>query len=74
MHVTFSLQTADFFNEDYDLRIWSGTLPESSLKARKLLSSQMGLYATAAFLGQRLPPQEPEDLYRETFIQMWLLL
>lgn len=68
MNVNFFFQKVDF--ENCDLTIWSGPLPESSLKARKLLTSQMGLYAAPAFFAQRVPPQEPQDLGGETFIQM----
>lgn len=68
MHVSLSLQTMGF--EECDLKIWSGSLPDSSLKVRKLLSSHMGLYATPAFFEQRLPPQEPQDLHGEAFIQI----
>lgn len=68
MQVNLSVQTVDF--EDCDLRIWSGPLPDSSLKVRKLLGSQMGLYAAPAFFGQRPLPQEPQDLHGETFIQI----
>lgn len=68
MHVTLSLQTTDF--EDYDLKVWSGPLPNSSLKVRKILDSQMGLYSTPAFFGHRLPPQKPKDLNNESIIQI----
>lgn len=68
MHVNLAPQTMDF--EDCDLKIWGGPLPDSSFKVRQLLGSQMGLYATPTFFGQRLPPQEPQDLDGETFIQI----
>lgn len=68
MHVNLSFQTADF--EDCDLKLWSGPLPNSSLKVRKILDSQMGLYAVPAFFGQRLPPQKTQDLKEESIIQI----
>lgn len=68
MHVNLSLQTTDF--EDCDLKIWSGRLPDSSLKVRKILDSPMGLYAVPTFFGQRLPPQNPQDLHGENIIQI----
>jgi len=68
LHVSLSNQNFDF--EDCDLKIWSGPLPDSSHKIRKLLSSQMGLYAVPSFFGERLPPKEPQDLHGEPFIQI----
>lgn len=68
MYVNFSFQTTDF--EDCDLQIRSGRLPDSTLKARKILDSQMGLYAAPSFFGQRLPPQKPQDLHGQDIIQI----
>lgn len=68
IHVNLSFQKVDF--EECDVKIWSGPLPGSSLKARKLLGSQMGLYAAPGFFGRRLLPQEPQDLQGEPFIQI----
>lgn len=68
MHVNLSFQTMDF--DECDLKIWSGRLPDSSLKVRKVIDSQMGLYAAPTFFGKRLAPQKPQDLCREDFIQL----
>lgn len=68
MQVNLSLQATDF--DDCDLKIWSGCLPDSSLKVRKMLNSEMGLYAVPTYFGRRIPPQKPQDLYGEDIIQI----
>lgn len=68
MHVNLSFQVMGF--DDCDLQIWSGRLAYSSLKMRKMLNPHMGLYAVPEFFGQRLPPQQPQDLHGEDIIQL----
>lgn len=68
MQVNLSFQAMEF--DDCDVKIWSGPPPDSSLKVRKVIDSQMGLYAVPTFFGERHPPQKLHDLHGENFIQL----
>lgn len=52
----------DFIEDDLDLAVREGPLPDSSLTARKLATSAVGLYAAPAYLTRRRPPRRLEDL------------
>jgi len=52
----------DLVEEGYDIAIRIGTLPNSSLVSRRILSIPRGLYASADYLAKRGGPLTPDDL------------
>jgi LysR family transcriptional regulator, regulator for bpeEF and oprC len=52
----------DLIHEGFDLAIRVGTLPDSSLSARRLGEIGYGFYASPAYLRTRPAPRHPEDL------------
>lgn len=52
----------DIIREDFDVAIRIGRLTDSSLIARWLGHSALQIYASAAYLGQHLPLERPEDI------------
>ncbi len=52
----------DFIEDDLDLAVREGPLPDSSLTARKLGTAAVGLYAAPAYLARRRPPRSLEEL------------
>lgn len=62
LHVHFSSQWVDLNTDHFDLEIRVGSLPDSSLKHRKLLTVEPGFYASPAFLERYPLPQTPTDL------------
>ncbi|MFN3146268.1 MAG: LysR family transcriptional regulator [Paracoccaceae bacterium] len=52
----------DLIAEDVDLAVRIGTLPDSSLVARRYFEARMGLWATPAYLDRHGTPQSPADL------------
>ena len=52
----------DLVEEGYDLAIRGGSLPDSSLKSRKLCDIDRILCATPGFLSQHSPLSDPEEL------------
>jgi DNA-binding transcriptional LysR family regulator len=53
---------SDVFDERTDLAIWSGTLPDSDLVAKKLTSSRWMLCASPQYLGRFGSPTTPAEL------------
>ena len=52
----------DLIKEGYDLALRIGTLPDSSLKARKIAETQMTLVASPAYLAENGVPATIDDL------------
>jgi DNA-binding transcriptional LysR family regulator len=52
----------DFIEDDLDLAVREGPLPDSSLTARKLGAAAVALYAAPAYLARRRPPRSLEEL------------
>ncbi|MDI5885391.1 LysR family transcriptional regulator [Cobetia amphilecti] len=52
----------DLMAEDYDLVIRAGALSDSSLIARRLAGTQVGVYASPGYLAENGTPEVPEDL------------
>lgn len=52
----------DFIEDDLDLAVREGPLPDSSLTARKIGNAAVGLYAAPAYLARRRPPRSLEEL------------
>ncbi len=52
----------DLIDDGVDLALRAGQLEDSSLVARKLLSTDMALYSTPAYLERRGRPRKPSDL------------
>ena len=59
-------RTLNFMEEDVDLAIRIGHLPDSSLVARKLASAQLILCASPAYLARHGKPTQPQDLEQHT--------
>lgn len=62
LHLTFMQRWVDLLTEPYDLDIRVGPLPNSDLKARKLIAMQPALYASPALLAKHPAPEKPADL------------
>ncbi|WP_116137491.1 LysR family transcriptional regulator [Trinickia diaoshuihuensis] len=54
----------DLYDTEIDLALRLGSLPDSSLVARRLGSFSTALYASAAYIEQNGAPQTPDDLRR----------
>jgi DNA-binding transcriptional LysR family regulator len=54
----------DLVGEGIDLAIRAGVLPDSSLVARKVATSKLGIFAAPAYLERRGRPRRPADLAR----------
>ncbi len=55
-------RVVDLIDEGFDLAIRAGSLPDSSLIARKLASEGVYICASPAYLKNRGKPQKPDDL------------
>lgn len=55
-------RVVDLVGEGIDLAIRSGFLEDSSLVARKLTDSSLGIFASPAYLARRGQPRKPSDL------------
>ncbi len=62
LHIRFADRWTDFLTEPFDLDMRVGSLPDSSLKVRKLLSVEHGLFVSPSILKNYSLPQTPEDL------------
>lgn len=60
--VYFRQRWVDLLSEPYDLDIRVGPLPDSDLRAHKLVSLKPGMYASRALLDQYPEIREPKDL------------
>ncbi|GAB1583851.1 LysR substrate-binding domain-containing protein [Phyllobacterium phragmitis] len=57
-------EVTDIIARDIDVafRIWDGSLPDSSLTARRLGSLRMGVYAAPSYIKRRGAPAHPSEL------------
>lgn len=62
LQISFSNRWVDLLSEPFDLDIRAGPLPDSDLRARKLVSLNPALYASRRFLETYPMPREPHDL------------
>jgi DNA-binding transcriptional LysR family regulator len=58
----------DLVAERYDVAIRAGTLPDSSLVARKLFEQASGVFASPSYLARHPTPTTPADLAAHTFV------
>lgn len=70
MHVNFSTRWVDLYSEPFDVEIRTGDLPDSDLIVRRLITSEMGVYAAPELLGQYPVPEAPNDLAAFPYIHM----
>lgn len=64
LHCQFSSRWVDLYSEPFDLDIRAGPLPDSNLKARKLISLTPALYASPKLLRHHAIPKLPADLLK----------
>ncbi len=62
LQVHFSERAVDLLTEPFDLDIRRGPLPDSGLKARRLITLWPSLYASPKLLESYSAPKEPRDL------------
>jgi|SRR5580700_308040 DNA-binding transcriptional LysR family regulator len=62
LHIELSSRRMDMIDERYDLAIRTGTMPDSSLVSRRILSIRRGFYASAGYLNEHGEPKAFEDL------------
>jgi DNA-binding transcriptional LysR family regulator len=62
LHVELSSRRMDMIDERYDLAVRVGTMPDSALISRRILSIRRGFYASAAYLAQHGEPKTLDDL------------
>ncbi|CAK7072713.1 MAG: HTH-type transcriptional regulator DmlR [Desulfovibrio sp.] len=60
--VNFMTRWADLISEPYDVNIRVGRLPDSDLKARRLISLKPGVFASRKLLDRFGEPKTPQDL------------
>ena len=70
MHVNFSTRWVDLYSEPFDAEIRTGDLPDSGLIVRKLITSEMGVYASPDLLDHYPVPHEPKELAVYPYIHM----
>jgi DNA-binding transcriptional LysR family regulator len=69
LHIELSSRRMDMIDERYDLAIRTGTMPDSSLVSRRILSIRRGFYASAAYLAQHGEPKSLEDLRQHSCLR-----
>jgi DNA-binding transcriptional LysR family regulator len=57
-------QVVDLVAEGIDLAVRGGVLPDSSLVARKISTSELGIFASPEYLERRGKPRTPADLFK----------
>lgn len=62
LSIRFMHRWVDLLAEPYDLDIRIGPLPDSDLRARRLISLRPALYASREFLERHAIPETPQDL------------
>ncbi len=62
LSVRFMHRWVDLLAEPFDLDIRVGPLPDSDLRARRLISLQPAMYASREFLKHHRMPETPQDL------------
>lgn len=70
MHVHFSTRWVDLYSEPFDVEIRTGELPDSDLIVRRLITSEMGVYAAPELLSRYPVPHEPKELAAFPYIHM----
>jgi DNA-binding transcriptional LysR family regulator len=68
--VVLDARRLDFIEDDLDLAVREGSLPDSSLIARKLGEAPVGLFAAPAYLARRPAPRRLEDLTRHDLLAL----
>jgi DNA-binding transcriptional LysR family regulator len=68
VEIDLSNRFVDIVEEGYDLAIRAGTLPDSTLVARKLGSSRMQVCASPSYLEAHEPPVTPGSLNEHTLL------
>lgn len=64
LHITLSDRAVDLMTEPYDLDIRIGPLRDSTLKAKKIYTVKLAVYASPKLLSRHAPPKKPQDLKR----------
>jgi DNA-binding transcriptional LysR family regulator len=62
IEIDLSARRIDLLNENFDLAVRIGSLPDSQLRVRRLATLQGKLYAAPAYLEQTGAPAHPRDL------------
>lgn len=62
IEIDLSPRRIDLLNENFDLAIRIGSLPDSDLRVRRLASLRGGLYAAPTYLARRPAPIHPTEL------------
>ncbi|RCS56966.1 LysR family transcriptional regulator [Parvibium lacunae] len=68
VEVDYTSRLVDLVHEGVDLAIRVGSLPDSSLQARKLCELSYGLFASPGYLDQQAVPTHPTDLSQQTLL------
>lgn len=66
--VVLDARRLDFVEDDLDLVVREGRLPDSSLTARKIADVAVNVYAAPAYLERRSAPRRLEDLARHDIL------
>jgi DNA-binding transcriptional LysR family regulator len=69
LHLELSSRRVDMIEEQHDLAIRIGAMPDSSLISRKILSIKRGIYASHSYLTQHGEPQSLEELQRHNCLR-----
>jgi DNA-binding transcriptional LysR family regulator len=69
LQLELSSRHIDIIEEQYDLAIRIGAMPDSSLVGRKILSIKRGIYASSRYLNQYGEPQSLEELQRHSCLR-----
>lgn len=70
IEIDLSPRRIDLQNENYDLAIRIGALPDSDLRVRRLASLRSGLYAAPSYLAGMPRPTNPRDLTQHRRIHL----
>jgi DNA-binding transcriptional LysR family regulator len=68
IELDLSDRAVDLLDEGFDLAVRSGNLPDSSLKARRLIDLRYVVFASPAYLTRHGRPRRPDDLVRHQCI------
>lgn len=69
LHIELSSRRLDMIDERYDLAIRTGTMPDSALISRRILSIRRGFHASSAYLSQRGEPRTFEELKQHSCLR-----
>lgn len=72
LHINLAERWVDLHSEPFDLDLRLGVLPDSNLRARKLITLQPALYAAPSLFTSRPMPAEPADLAALPCIPLFL--